>query len=59
MRPIRFLCLLAFGLVWMNVLAVPQVLFAKEKVQEQILITNVNIFDGKSDTLAMRPGRAG
>jgi imidazolonepropionase-like amidohydrolase len=37
----------------MNVLAVPQVLFAKEKVQEQILITNVNIFDGKTDTLAM------
>jgi imidazolonepropionase-like amidohydrolase len=37
----------------MNVLAVPQVLFAKEKVQEHILITNVNIFDGKSDALAM------
>ncbi len=53
MRPIRFLYLLAFGLAWMNVLAVPQVLFAKEKVQEQILITNVNIFDGKSDMLAM------
>ena len=53
MRPIRFLYLLAFGLVWMNIFAVPQVLFAKEKVQEQILITNVNIFDGKTDTLAM------
>ena len=37
----------------MNILAVPQVLFAKEKVQEQILITNVNIFNGKMNSLAM------
>ena len=38
---------------WIFTFTVPSVIFAKENANSQILFTNVNIFDGKTDKLAM------
>lgn len=43
----------ALAVAWLAVVAVPAVALSQEEPRGQILITNINVFDGRTDGLAM------